>query len=273
MRRSFLVVLAVSALVLVWAPPAAAAPPNDSQSTAVEVPSIPFTYEQDTTGANGNGPRFCSNNTSVFFRFTSSDTARVQVDTIGSDYDTVLSIYTRDGGVNPVRCNDDRFGLASGDRFRAHAGQTYYIMVAQCCGNGDSYGGGNLVLRVDAVPTAPLQATLEVSATGTYDPVGGSATIGARLTCSTPAFVGLDGILRQVRSGLYLARGYASWYALCEPGTPVEWSIEVDSETSYAFGSGDARLTYWAGASDGFNQGIVLAEQRRVTISLQSGSA
>ncbi len=268
MRRSLLVVLTVSALVLGGAPPAAAAPSNDSPSTAVEVPSVPFTYEQDTTGANGNGPRFCSNNTSVFFTFTPSDTARVQVDTMGSDYDTVLSIYTRDGRVDPLRCNDDRFGLASGARFRARAGRTYHIMVAQCCGNGDNYGGGNLVLRVGAVPTGPLDATLEVSSIGVFDPVGGSATIGGRFTCSTPAFVALDGIFRQVRGGLYLARGYASWSGFCEPGQPVDWSVEVDSETSYAFGAGDSRLVYWAGASDGFKQWIALADQERVTISL-----
>jgi len=265
---------AVGVIGLVWmmlgimVPPAAAAPRNDSPSTAIDIPSIPFSYEQDTTGADANGPRFCSNNTSVFFTFTPSDTVRVQVDTFGSDYDTVLGIYTRDGRVDPVRCDDDRLGVASGARFRARAGTTYFMMVAQCCGSGDSYGGGNLVLHVDAISIAALEAMLEVSGTGTFDPVGGSATIGGTLTCSSALFVGLDGILRQVRGGLYLARGYTGLYEPCEPGDPVEWSVEVDSETSYAFGAGDSRLTYWAMASDGWRW-VQLADREKVAITLQ----
>jgi len=270
-RTTTLVLLAVIAMVLVMAPPAAAAPPNDSPSTAVEIRSIPFTYDQDTTGADANGPRFCGNNTSVFFRFTPSDSARIQVDTIGSDYDTVLSVYTVDGGTDPVRCNDDRFGVASGVRFRARANTTYFIMVAQCCGSGESYGGGHLVLRVDEVSIEPLEATLQVSATGTYDPIGGSATISGTITCSTTAFVGVEGLLRQVRAGLYVARGYAWFSGLCEPGAPLPWSAELDSETAYAFGSGDSRFTYWAGASDGFSQWVQLADRERVTIALQAG--
>lgn len=270
MRRTSLVLLAVIAMVLLVAQPAVAAPPNDSPSTAVEIRSIPFTYDQDTTGADANGPRFCGNNTSVFFRFTPSDPVRVQVDTIGSDYDTVLSVYTVDGGTSPVRCNDDRFGVTSGVRFRALAGTTYYIMVAQCCGSGESYGGGHLVLRVDEVSTEPLEATLEVSTSGTYDPIGGSATIGGTITCSTASYVGVEGILRQVRAGLYVARAYAWFQGLCEPGTPLSWSAEVDSETAYAFGSGDSRFTYWAGASDGFRQWVQLADRERMTIALRA---
>lgn len=270
MRKTFLVVLTVSTLVVMLAPPAAAAPPNDSPATAIEIASIPYSYEQDTTGADANGPRFCSNNTSVFFTFTPSETVRVQVDTFGSDYDTVLSIYTRDRGVNPIRCDDDRVGVASGARLRARAGTTYFIMVAQCCGSGESYGGGNLVLHVDPVSRARLDATLQVSATGTYDPVGGSAIVGGTVTCSTAAFVFLDGTLRQVRNGLYLARGYVSYSGACEPGEPVAWSAEVESETSYAFGTGDSRFTYWAGATDGFDQWIGLADRLKVTIALQA---
>jgi hypothetical protein len=256
-------------ILAVMATPSLAAPRNDSPSTAIEVPSIPFSYQQDTTGANANGPRFCSNNTSVFFTFTPSDSVRVQVDTFGSDYDTVLSIYTRDGGVDPIRCDDDRVGVASGARFRARAGTTYFIMVAQCCGSGDSHGGGDLVLHVHEVSVASLEATLEVSGTGTFDPVGGSATIGGTVTCSSAVVVGVEGILRQVRSGLYLARGYPWLQAPCEPGDPMAWSVEVDSETSYAFGAGASRLTYWAYASDGW-QWVLLTDRERANITLQS---
>lgn len=258
-----------SMMLGLMAPPAMAAPPNDSESTAIEVSSIPFTYEQDTAEADANGPRFCSNNTSVFFTFTPSDTFRVQVDTFGSDYDTVLSVYTRSGGVDQVRCNDDRFGVASGARFQARAGTTYFIMIAECCGSGGSGSGGELTLHVGAASNEPVEATLEISPTGTYDPVGGSATISGTITCPTTAAAGLDGVLRQVRDGLYVARAYLYSSAMCEPGDPVAWSVEVDSETSYAFAAGDSRLTYSAYASDGWNW-TELAYGEKVTVTLQT---
>ena len=273
MRR---VLRAVGVVGVVWAmlgamaPPAMAAPRNDSPSTAMVIPSIPFSHTQDTTGADASGPRFCSNNTSVFFTFTPSDTVRVQVDTFGSDYDTVLSVYTRNGRVDPIRCNDDRVDVASGARFRARAGTTYFLMVAQCCGSGDSYGGGTLVLNVEQVSREPLEATLEVSGTGTVDPATGIATIGGTVTCSKRSVVGIDAILRQLRQGLFVARGYAGTQIACAPGGPVAWSQEVDTETGIAFGTGPATLTYWAAAYDGFRDFLELAMQVRISVELSA---
>jgi hypothetical protein len=257
------------AMVGVLAPPAVAAPPgNDSQSGAVEVTDLPFTYEQDTTGANANGPRFCSNNTSVFFRFTPSANVRVQVDTIGSDYDTVLSVYTRDGGVHDIGCNDDVFGLQSAVRFRARAGVTYYLMVAQCCGSGDEYGGGDLVLTVSRVGRGPFEATITLDAAGTADPATGIATISGTATCTARSALALEGVLRQLRQGLFVARGWVSVQIGCVPGEPVEWTVDVDTDTGVAFGDGSARLAYSAWAWDGFESYLELAVDEQASIDL-----
>ena len=262
-------VLGVSLGVLIaLAPSAAAAPSNDSESRALEVTSLPFTHEEDTTGADANGPRFCSNNTSVFFRLTPSDTVQVQADTIGSDYDTVLSVYTRDGGVHEKGCSDDQFGLQSAVRFRAKAGVTYYFLVAQCCGSGSDFGGGDLVFTVSRVSRKPLDATLEVSASGTVDPATGLATISGTATCTARSEVDIEGQLRELRQGLFVARGYVFAPISCVPGDPVEWSVDVDTETGVAFGEGSARMTYSAWAWDGFEGYVELAVGEVLTITL-----
>jgi hypothetical protein len=226
---------------------ASASPPsNDSESGAISVDAVPFTQSVDTTDASADGPRFCTTQASVFYLFTPSADVRVQVDTLGSGYDTTLAIYTRDdvGQVRRIGCNDDRFGLASGLRFRAVAGTDYLFMVGSCCGNpprGEPGQGGPLVLTVTEVSNVPIEATIEVEG-GSVDPGTGIATITGTITCTTRSRVYAEGTLRQVRQGMFVARGY--WYAYipCTPGAPTPWSMEVDTETSVAFGAGPATI-------------------------------
>lgn len=107
-------------------------PSNDQESGAIPIGALPFTTSQDTTEATASGPNFCPTRASVFYSFTPSVTERVQVDTIGSDYDTILGVYRRTNTcqVRAMRCDDDRFGLTSGVRFRAVAGKTYIVMTS-----------------------------------------------------------------------------------------------------------------------------------------------
>jgi len=271
-RRSILVVAVCFGVIGLLAPPAAAARPgNDSESGAVEFSDVPFTYEQDTTGADANGPRFCSNNTSVFFSFTPRDDVQVQADTIGSDYDTVLSVYTRDDGVRRVACNDDTFDLQSAVRFRARAGVTYYLMVAQCCGSGEEYGGGDLVLTVTRVARGPFEATVTIAETGTVDPTTGIATLSGTVACTARSAVAGEGVLRQLRQGLFVARGWVGAQIACTPGDPVEWTVDVDTDTGIAFGDGSARLRYSAWAWDGFEGYLELAVDEEAQVALANG--
>ena len=71
---------------------AAVAPANDLIGSATSIGALPFTETLDTTLAHGDGPRFCGNSGSVFYRFRPSVDTRMQVDTLGSDYDTVLTV-------------------------------------------------------------------------------------------------------------------------------------------------------------------------------------
>lgn len=280
MRRPTVRLLSVVALVLaaVIVPAStafAAAPANDEESAATEITALPFTETTDTTEATASGPGFCSNSSSVFYRFTPDADVRIQFDTIGSDYDTTLAIYTRDADGKIVRdsrkCNDDRFDLDSGLRLRARAGVTYFFQVGECCGNGGDGPGGLLVVTVTEVSDEPLEFTLSVTDPGTFDPATGIATLSGTVTCNQRSVVGTEGVLRQLRDGMFVARGYFWVYAVCTPETPTAWSREVDTETGIAFGAGSALArTWYVFAYDGFRN-YAEDEGSDTTIQLVSG--
>jgi hypothetical protein len=158
-------VVAVSSLVVVLGltvPVTAAAPPNDGRTGAIEVGPLPFSTTQDTEEATASGPRRCGNNGSVFFRFAPKVTDRVQVDTVGSSYDTILTVFTStDGERNLIACSDDWIGAAAAVRFTAVAGVKYFLMAGRCCGSGES-GGGTLVLNVSEVTADAFDASLTI---------------------------------------------------------------------------------------------------------------
>lgn len=93
----------------------------------------PFT-EQDSdprlacmwgTPSNPRGYR------TVWYRYVASDTGQVTITTRGTDYDTVLAIYTGScESLLPIACSDDFLSLQSQATFQAVRNQTYYIEVA-----------------------------------------------------------------------------------------------------------------------------------------------
>jgi hypothetical protein len=273
-RPLFVMVLMLAVVIVPASAAFAAAPANDAESAATEITQVPFSETIDTTDATASGPRFCSNNASVFYRFTPASDVRIQVDTIGSDYDTLLAIYTRNAAGTVVKgsrkCNDDRFDLDSGLRLQAKAGVTYFFQVASCCGNGGD-GGGQLALSVTEVTDEPLEFTLDVTDPGTVDPATGIATISGTVTCNQRSVVGFEGVLRQLRNGMFVARGYVSAYTVCTPGATPTWTSEVDTDTGIAFGAGSALFrTWYMFAADGFRQ-YVEQDGTDTTIQLVSG--
>lgn len=269
-----LIAMAVAGGVVVSTGHAALATPpsNDAEDGAIRVDAVPFTHSEDTTNATANGPTFCSSYASVFFTFKPSEDVHVQVDTLASEYDTALAVFTRQAGkVQEIACNDDRFGGASGIRLQAVAGTKYIIMVGRCCGNPTEQrpnrSGGPLVLTVNEVSNAPLRATLAVD-DGTIDPSTGIATVSGTLTCTKRSVVYAEGLLRQVRQGLFVARGSWNAYQACTPGSPVPWSMEVDTETSVVFGPGPATWKRWyLSAAAGWNE--YFEDENTATLTLQ----
>lgn len=126
---------------------------NDNCESPKAISSVPFNDSLDTRNANSasTDPVTCSgdpNTNSVWYSITPSVNTVYAVDTVGSDYDTVLSVFTGScGSLTQVACNND-FGNTITEKknailsFSANAGTTYLI---QAGGRGL---GGNLKIRV-----------------------------------------------------------------------------------------------------------------------------
>jgi hypothetical protein len=130
-------------------------PPNDNCASPQALTSLPVTATVDTTSATSEpgDPVLCSGSAgsnTVWYSLTVPADTSIGVDTSGSNYDTVLGVFTGScGSLSTVTCNDD-FGNTIGNGsllvFKAQAGVNYLIEVA---GKGS---GGALDLRV-AFPT------------------------------------------------------------------------------------------------------------------------
>jgi hypothetical protein len=97
-------------------------------------------------GAEPNNPDSSSTQTSVWYQWQAPTTASVTIDTIGSDFDTVLAVYTGASlsSLSLVANNDDRsqtpHEITSQVTFNAAQGTVYRIAVAGF----DNGGGGDV---------------------------------------------------------------------------------------------------------------------------------
>lgn len=110
----------------------ALAPTNDLCANAQLVTE--GSYSGSTIGATNDGSESCVGEPSedIWYSYTATTTAVIKVDTLGSDFDTVLSVHTPPcPGTfdNEITCNDDCINVDSCVTFPAVAGTTYMIRV------------------------------------------------------------------------------------------------------------------------------------------------
>ena len=155
-RRTSTILLGVLALVAIGMPGAqAAAPSNDDFEDATAVVGLGYTDSVSTGDATTeeDEPQECGNvGKTVWYSFTPAGTGpalRLLADTHGSEYDTVLTVFTGTGldDLEPVECNDDKWGGRTSEVwFEATRGVTYYFQVGGYDGAG---GGATFHLRVE----------------------------------------------------------------------------------------------------------------------------
>jgi hypothetical protein len=248
MKRSRLV-LVIGALAVILVTPGAAladAPTNDLITSATLITALPFAAEQDTTEANADGPTDCvTNNASVFYRFVPTEDVRVQVDALGSEYNTVVGVYRGPlKDLQRIKCQDWGFGWDAAVRFDAQAGVRYFIMAA-----GRRSGGGALDVTVTEVPAEPFDVEL-VATTATIEPISGDLQVEGTVECTHRSVVNFGGTVRQRRDDLFVAQAYFEGYIECtEAGT---WSAEAQISGNIGFASGNARVRIGYDASDAF---------------------
>ena len=151
-----LVVLTLVMLGSLASPQANASPrSNDEPSGATKIHRLPFDDVTSTAQATSaaTDPATCLSPVpgvghTVWYSFRPRADSQVTATTDGSNFDTVLAIYTYDkktGSMTMVACNDDAGGtLASTVNFDAMRKHSYFVMV----GSFASGPGGNLTLRM-----------------------------------------------------------------------------------------------------------------------------
>lgn len=150
---------------------------NDDFDSPIVVSSMPYMHTQSVEWATtaDDDPVFsCASgqrHQSVWYQYTPSLNGRLSISTVGSDYDTVLAIWTgARGSLTSIWCNDDGAGLQSQLEDSVTAGTPYFIEVASFDGL-----GGSLTLTMDMVPlfNAPVISDVQIR----YDHSSGSVVI------------------------------------------------------------------------------------------------
>ena len=235
--------------VVAVAPANAAAPSNNTVAGATLIPAVPGVYHEDTTGATGSASDGkCVRGASVWFKMRPSATTRLRVVTAGSDYDTMIAVFTGTRRHRTlVGCNDDGIGLSAAVQQRFVAGHRYWIAVSACCSRQAT--GGHAVLTVYRPAPAGVTATVDTVESGG---ISGRLIVSGTVTCPTPSAVDIPMVASQRIDG-NVARGYGELYLEDCTSTPQDWSVRIDSDTGWAFEPGQLALSYQETAFDGFS--------------------
>lgn len=226
----------VAALVLgalVTSPSAVAAPPpNDDFGGAVVIGALPFNHSVNTTAATTatDDPSCGSlgNGKSVWYRYTATGNTTIEIDTNGSDYDTVIGVFrgTR-GNLSSFGCSSDPVGgSVTRVRVTVPSGTTLHIMVS----TSTSGTGGNLSFHVRASQPAVV-LDLRVNGTAAILSGGSRAVVAGTALLSRPipgpAVLCIQVHLTQ-RSWFFPAVGIASrCFSFVENRTSMPWSVDV----------------------------------------------
>jgi len=140
--------------------------------------TLTATAESGEPAHGASGPQ-----KSIWWRWQATGGEQVVINTLGSDFDTVLAVYTGSSlaALTPIAVNDDTFGLLSQVSFTATAGTVYHVAV-------DGFRGASGSVRLN-VEGAGLVEQLVTSTlpTGRSVRVGDQATVFATLINTSPA--------------------------------------------------------------------------------------
>jgi len=245
-------------------------PPNDELTGATVIPSIPFTVSQAAGNAtNAPDDPACGGNQSVWFSFTPTQNMRIEANTFGSNYDTVLGVYTgMPGALTQIGCNDDdNVTVQSRVRFDAVAGITYFFMVSAFF----TQNAGDLTFNLLQAPPQ-LTITPSVFKFGSVDPLTGNASISGSISCSEPTTVTISGFVKQMHGGIPLSGVYAI-LVFCDGTTLWNAGILTDPKQFHGraldlFAGGKANVFFDAQTFD-FQNGETVERNGTATIILR----
>jgi|GEM_PF-3939263 len=185
------------------------APSNDDFNSPVVISQVPYSTSLDTFGATQavDDPTIPKCNltraqATVWYRYIPSQSGTLSADTVGSDYDTVLAVWSGSrGNLTLVECNDDRsFTPHDQDSelvASLRAGTTYYIMAGKYSGDLSTnvvsgVSSTKQVIQPMTMGAGTLQLHLDysVSGPGAAEPMSPNSTMLIR----SPIFTWVPGI-------------------------------------------------------------------------------
>lgn len=114
------------------------APANDLAASSTEIGKVPFSETQTSVGASTEPDEAAAScgrgkENSIWFSITPDEAFKLEIDTLGSDYDTIMSVWTGDAHpLTEVACNDDdpnSEAIQSWLQLDVEAGTKYLIKV------------------------------------------------------------------------------------------------------------------------------------------------
>lgn len=153
---------------------ASAAPSNDNFADAMQISSLPFNVNQDTTGAtfeDGEPTPGCWVGfplKTVWFAYTPSTNTTLTARSSYSNFPPVLAIYTGTslGNLAQITCGNYYPQLS----FQAQAGVTYYFQMSGLLGD-----EGTLPFSLEVTPPPPVSISFSPSDPSTFDNVSFNA--------------------------------------------------------------------------------------------------
>jgi hypothetical protein len=238
-------------------------PANDNIANAIALSgSLPIAttgsnqYASKEAGEPGHGGN--TGGTSVWWKWTPAATGKVTITTAGSNFNTLLGVYTVAGAVPPfsnlvlVAQNDDYGGTTSQVTFDVLGTlPTYYIAV-----DGSQGASGNISLTIAQPPANDDFAN------------------GTAITASLPTTVSGSNVYASKQSGepyLGVSAGTSVWWTWTAPATTAVTFATAGSsfDTLLAVGTGNSLSTMnWLAFNDDFSG----AATSQVTIYAQSGT-
>ena len=213
---------------------------GDTIADAMELPNLPFTVEGTTTGFVDDYDEACpyegSTSPDAVYRFTLPAEMSVDIDMLGSAYDTKIYLY--DAALTLVACNDDFYPdyVSKLENVPLDGGQEYHLVI-------DGYGGehGDYVLAMDEYEPCVLELPPGSVPEG-EPPLTVDYEDGYNGGCNSPEFGYPFQEIRGSAGGDLILSGVSGWYL--NGGAPhrdTDWfhvfigaggqvDIEVDAE-------------------------------------------
>ena len=207
-------------------------PANDNLASATDLNGIPVSV----TGTNENAtkeagePALAGNNggKSVWWRWTSPITGTVVIDTLDSDFDTLLGVFSGTGisDLKLITDNDDAGNtLLSKVSFDAVTGNSYYIAV-------DGYNGDSGNIGLSITPLNAVTFSLATAVTGSGTITSSPAGISCPGNCTASYSAGTGITLETTPASGWV---FWQWSGACIGNGPCTLDMTLDRNVTAEF--------------------------------------